>query len=286
LHDEQDLKRMGNLRRYLPLTFVTFAVGWLAIAAVPPLSGFWAKGSVLENAWAARPGLWAVGIVTAALTAYYMSRLTGLAFFGTDRWAGGGADAVGADRPGAHTGEAVPEPHESGWVMTVPLFILAFFATVGGLMATSNVHLSLSNWVDPVFSGTLYDDHLSTGAIWTLGTVDGVIAVVAVFIGLRLWMARAERTALEPTFLQRAWYINELYDTVFGRPSERLAAFCADVVEPKVIDGGVNGVAAAVRQSGALVRRTQTGYVRNYVLGIVLGTVLVLAFVLSRMWWG
>ncbi len=88
LHDEQDLKRMGNLRAYLPITFITFAIGWLCIAAVPPLSGFWAKGDILDNTWAAHPGLWVVGIVTAALTAYYMSRLTGLAFFGRDRWAG------------------------------------------------------------------------------------------------------------------------------------------------------------------------------------------------------
>ena len=71
----------------MPITFITFGIGWLAIAAVPPLSGFWAKGDVLENAWAAHPALWVVGIVTAALTAYYMSRLTGLAFFGKDRWA-------------------------------------------------------------------------------------------------------------------------------------------------------------------------------------------------------
>ncbi len=284
LHDEQDLKRMGNIRQYMPLTFITFAVGWLAIAAVPPLSGFWAKGSVLENAWAAHPVLWAIGIVTAALTAYYMSRLTGLAFFGRDRWPD--TVAADADEPGSHHAEGpIPEPHESGWVMTVPLFILAFFAALGGLLATSNVHLSLSHWIDPVFTGTLYDDRLSTGAIWALGTVDGVIAVVGVSIGLRLWVDRADRPALEAAFLRRAWYVNELYDAVLGRPSERLAAFCADVVDPKVIDGGVNGVATAVRRSGSLVRRTQTGYVRNYVLGIVLGTVLVLAFVLSRLWW-
>ena len=284
LHDEQDLKRMGNLRRSMPLTFVTFAVGWLAIAAVPPLSGFWAKGAVLENAWAAHPWLWAVGIFTAALTAYYMSRLTGLAFFGKDRW----SDTVTVDTglPGSHhTGGPIPKPHESGWLMTVPLFILAFFAALGGLMATSNVHVSLSHWIDPVFGGNLYNDHLGTGAIWTLGTVDAVFAVGAVFVGLRLWITRAERPGLEVAFLQRAWYINELYDSVLGRPSERLAAYCADVIDPKVIDGGVNGVAAAVRRSGSLIRRTQTGYVRNYVLGIVAGTVLVLAFVLSRLWW-
>ncbi len=83
---------MGNLRAYLPITFITFAIGWLCIAAVPPLSGFWAKGDVLDNTWAAHPALWVVGIVTAALTAYYMSRLTGLAFFGKDRWADAGDD--------------------------------------------------------------------------------------------------------------------------------------------------------------------------------------------------
>ncbi len=86
LHDEQDLKRMGNLRHYMPLTFITFGIGWLCIAAVPPLSGFWAKGDVLENTWAAHPALWGLGLLTALLTAYYMSRLTGLAFFGRDRW--------------------------------------------------------------------------------------------------------------------------------------------------------------------------------------------------------
>jgi NADH-quinone oxidoreductase subunit L len=287
LHDEQDLKRMGNLRRYMPITFITFGIGWLAIAAVPPLSGFWAKGSVLENTWAARPGLWAVGLVTALLTAYYMSRLTGLAFFGRDRWSEEVAIDAATDMPDAHHAHgAIPEPHESRWLMTVPLWILAFFAAVAGVMALSNVHFSLSNWLDPVFGSNLYDDHLSSKAVWTLGTIDGVIAVVGAAIGLRLWMTRSERPALEVAFLRNSWYINELYDTVIGRPSERLAAFTATVIDTKVIDGAVNGVAGAVRRSGSLLRRTQTGYVRNYVLGIVLGTVLVLAFMLTRLWWG
>ena len=287
LHDEQDLKRMGNLRRYMPITFITFGIGWLAIAAVPPLSGFWAKGDVLENTFAAHPALWVVGLITALLTAYYMSRLTGLAFFGTDRWSKKTPIDVGTDMPGARHAEGViPEPHESRPVMTIPLWILAFFAAVAGVLAASNNHFSLSNWIDPVFGSNLYDDHLSTAAIWALAMTDAIIAVVGVTIGLRLWMARAERPTLETAFLERSWYINELYDTVFGRPSERLAAFSATVVDNRVIDGAVNGVATAVRRSGSLIRRTQTGYVRNYVLGIVLGTVLVLAFMLSRLWWG
>ena len=284
LHDEQDLKRMGNLRNYLPITFITFGIGWLCIAAVPPLSGFWAKGDVLENAWAAHPALWAIGIVTAALTAYYMSRLTGLAFFGTDRWSGATSDAGNAGH-GDGDGDRASEPHESSWIMTVPLWILAFFAAVAGVMAISSSRFSLAKWVDPVFGPTLYDDHLSSAAVWTLATLDAVIAVVFVLVGLRLWSTRSERPALETAFLRGAWYINELYDAVLGRPSERLAAFCADVVDPKVIDGAVNGVAGVFRGTGTLVRRTQTGYVRNYVLGIVIGTVLVLGFMLTRLWW-
>jgi len=118
-----------------------------------------------------------------------------------------------------------------------------------------------------------------------LAITDSLIAIIGVVVGLRLWMTRAERPPLEGAFLRRSWYINELYDTVFGRPSERLAAFSATVIDPLVIDGGVNGVATLVRKSGSLIRRTQTGYVRNYVLGIVLGTVLVLAFMLTRLWW-
>jgi NADH-quinone oxidoreductase subunit L len=286
LHDEQDLKRMGNLRAYLPITFITFGIGWLCIAAVPPLSGFWAKGDVLDNTWAAHPALWVVGIVTALLTAYYMSRLTGLAFFGTDRWSEKTPIDATTDMADAHHAEGViTEPHESPWIMTVPLWILAFFAALAGMLALSNDHFSLSNWVDPVFGSNLFRANLSLAAEWTLAITDAIIAIVGVTIGLRLWMAKAERPSLEGAFFRHSWYINELYDTVFGRPSERLAAFSATVIDTKVIDGGVNGVATLVRKSGSLVRRTQTGYVRNYVLGIALGTVLVLAFMLTRLWW-
>jgi NADH-quinone oxidoreductase subunit L len=287
LHDEQDLKRMGHLRAYMPITFVTFGIGWLAIAAVPPLSGYWAKGDVLENAWSAHPALWVIGIVTAALTAYYMSRLTGLAFFGReDRWAAKEPIDAATDLPGAHHAEgAIAQPHESRWVMTAPLWILSFFAATAGVMAISSSRFSLASWIDPVFGVNLYDDHLSSVAVVSLETLDAVIAVAGVTVGLWLWSTRASRPGLEAAFLRSAWYINELYDAVFGRPSARLAAFCADVVDPKVIDGAVNGVATAVRGTGGVLRRTQTGYVRNYLLGIVVGTVFVLGFMLTRLWW-
>ena len=289
LHGEQDLKRMGNLRRFMPITVVTFGIGWLAIAGVPPLSGFWAKGDVLDNAWAAHPALWAVGIVTAGLTAYYMSRLTGLAFFGKDRWSNKVPIDLDdeADFPDMRHAEVtpIPEPHESKWIMTLPLIILSVFAALAGFLATSNPHLSLAHWVDPVFGSSLYNDHEKTSTVWKLSTLDAVVAVVFVSIALWLWITRADRTKLEPTFLRRVWFINELYDAVIGRPGARLAEFSSTVVDGKVIDGAVNGVATLVRRSGSAVRRVQTGYVRNYALWIAVGVVLLLAFMLTRMWW-
>src|SRR5579872_1726127 len=118
LDNEQDLKRMGNLRRWMPLTFATFVFGWLAIAGIPPLAGFWAKGDILDNAWARFPALWFIGLVTAALTAYYMSRLSALAFWGDDRWrevlgtrpAAGAVATAGGHRP--EPGHAA-EPHDA-----------------------------------------------------------------------------------------------------------------------------------------------------------------------------
>jgi NADH-quinone oxidoreductase subunit L len=291
LHDEQDLKRMGNLRIYLPLTFVTFAVGWLAIAGIPPLSGFWAKGDVLDNAWAAHPALWVVGVVTALFTAYYMSRLTGLAFFGKDRWnqppIDEGSDLASYSRHTEHPNAdgSLPEPHESKPIMTTPLIILAVLAAFGGILATSNPHFSLDNWISPVFNGTMYNDHEVSSTVWKLSTLDAVIAILGVTIGLRLWVTRAQRRQLEPMVLLRSWYLNELYDLVIGRPGARLAQFSATVVDTKVIDGAVNGVAGLTRRSGSAVRRIQTGYLRNYALWIVAGVVLLLAFMLTRTWW-
>ncbi|MHB8430759.1 MAG: NADH-quinone oxidoreductase subunit L [Acidimicrobiales bacterium] len=287
LHDEQDLKRMGNLRRYMPITFITFAVAWLSLAAVPPLSGFWAKSDVLDNTWAAHPALWVVGIVTAGLTAYYISRLTGLAFFGSDRWSDEVPVDAETDMPDAHHADgAIPEPHESPRVMTLPLWILAVLAALAGLLALSNNHFSLADWIDPVFGSNLYQGHLSLSTQWTLGVVDSLVAVTGVAVAVALWTKKAQRPHLEGQFLRDSWKINQLYDAVLGRPSQRLAAFSARFVEPKVIDGGVDGLATLVKRTGSTLRRTQTGYVRNYALAIVLGAMLVLAFMLTRMWWG
>ncbi|HLM95481.1 MAG TPA: NADH-quinone oxidoreductase subunit L [Acidimicrobiales bacterium] len=274
LHDEQDLKRMGNLRRYMRLTFVTFGVGVLAIAGIPPLSGFFAKGDILDNAFARYPALWVLGLATAALTAYYVTRLMALAFYGDDRWHQGSAAGHGGDA----------EPHESPWVMALPLVVLSVLALVGGLLDLPGHHPGFAplGWLAPVFGSALYQAHQSAGTLWALGIVDAAVALVGLSVAFVLWSRRAERPELEPAVLQRAYFLDDVYDAVIGRPGQAFARFCATVIEVKVIDGAVNGLGRVTRAAGGSLRRVQTGFVRQYALGIVLGGVVLLAWMLSR----
>ena len=175
LEDEQDLKRMGALRRYMKWTTVTFTIGFLAIAGIPPLSGFWAKGDVLDNTFAHFKWLWVIGLVTAVLTAYYMSRLEILAFGGKERF----------DKAGPHGEPALHAPHESPWIMRLPLVVLAFFAFFAGALDLPWVHTdSLANFLAPVFAGTLYNDHLGAGPEWALALADIAAAFIGVIVGL------------------------------------------------------------------------------------------------------
>ena len=274
LHDEQDLKRMGGLARLLPWTYGTFLVGWLAIAGIPPCSGFWAKSDVLANVYAKSPALWALGVLTAILTAYYMTRLFVLAFRGDERWAAG----VGDHR--------TAPPHESPWVMRLPLVILAVLAFAGGILDLPWVHRTgFASWLAPVFVHDLYQAHEGDGLQVILGVVDAVVALAGASIGYALWRRKVDQPALEPAFLQRVWYWDDFYDAVIGRPGQALARFAATVVDGRIIDGAVNGTASVLRKSASGVRRLQTGYVRNYALGIAVGLAAVIAFFISRVWW-
>jgi NADH-quinone oxidoreductase subunit L len=276
LENEQDLKRMGALRRWLPWTFGTFLVAWLAIAGIPPFSGFWSKGDVLDNVFAKSPVLGVVGVVTALGTAYYMSRLFYLAFTGKARW----QDPAPDGRPAHHA------PHESPWVMRLPLVVLAVFAALGGVFDLPFAyHHSFASWLQPVFAHSLFNDHESGPRQWMLAVIDAVVATIGLWVAWVLWRGRSNRPQLEPQFLQRVWYWDDAYDRLFGRPGQLLARFGAVVVEGRVIDAAVNGVGSLVRVTGSGVRRLQTGYVRNYALGIAIGLAAIVAFMVSRVWW-
>jgi NADH-quinone oxidoreductase subunit L len=133
-----------------------------------------------------------------------------------------------------------------------------------------------------VFDGRLLAHRWSIGGEWTFAIVDAALAVVGVGLAVVLWGRTSERPALEPTVLRRAWYIDWAYDRFIARPSTEVAVETSSVVESKGIDGVVNGVGGLVRASSRQLRKVQTGYVRNYALGLSVGLVLILAYVLTR----
>ena len=280
LHDEQDMKRMGGLGRFLPVTTPTYVVAWLAISGIPPLVGFWSKDQILGAAWATNRALWAVGVVTVLLTAYYMTRQMILVFTGQSRWdSAGGAGHAGA---GAHATRSL-HPHEGPWVMRFPLIALAIATVLGGLLDLPFNGLNyLDKFLEPVVGRQtdLAIQHQGVKAGLMVASV--VMALLGMAAARGLWWNRVERPALEPLFLESNWHADDVYSAIFYRAGGALSRFLNADIDNRVVDGAVNGVATLARRSGAVLRRTQTGYVRNYALGIGIGLVAILGFLVSR----
>ena len=267
MHHEQDMKKMGALRKYMPVTSATFIVGWLAIAGVPPFAGFWSKDDILLAAWHKNHILWFFGLVTALLTAYYMTRQVFLVFFGKERFE--------ADEHHA--------PHESPVVMTLPLVVLAIASVLGGgLNLPFNEHTEfLHHFLHPVFEGSLVDWPASGSLKLVLAAVATTGALIGVFYSRSQWSTRSENPSLEPALLAHAYEADTIVDTVVVRPS-RAVADAALAVDTNVVDGAVNGLATVVGKGGGLLRTVQSGYVRSYALMVAGGTALLLGYVLFR----
>ena len=302
MDDEQDIRRMGGLRHFMPITCLTFIAGWLAISGIPPFSGFWSKDEILAFALQEHPVLYVIGLITAGLTAYYMSREVFLVFYGRPRWSQTALDEVpetaetaetaddAAPAPpsppadGATAGRPELVPHESPWVMTLPLGILALLAVVGGGLNLPFGHSVefLHNWLAPVVAGTETELEasgvtLAVGALVSVAIcVVGIGAAGAVYLQRRIDPAK-----VEPEVAQRAWYYDETVAAFVSGPGT--AAFEGIATLDRVaIDGAVNGVGATTRRGGQLLRHLQSGYLRAYALGITIGTLLVVAWMLTR----
>ncbi len=276
LHDQQDMKRMGGLRRWMPVTAACFLIGWLAISGIPPFAGFWSKDDILAAAWQKNHLLWGVGVVTALLTAYYMTRQVALVFFGRPRFAEEGA----AD--GEHGSEHHAEPHEAAPTMLLPLVLLAALSTVGGVLNLPWKPWNfLDKWFDPML-GAYTAASPSTTTKLVLAGIAVAAALIGVAGGLRVWTRSADNPALEPVPLRNAWYVDWLYAQIIERPGRVLADVSAFVIDKRIIDGAVNGIGVVVKDGGQQLRKLQTGYVRNYALGIAAGTIVVLGYVVVR----
>ncbi len=273
MHDEQDMRRMGGLRTLMPITAGTFIVGWLAISGVPPFSGFWSKDEILLFAYDRSPALWFVGLVTALLTAFYMSRQVFMVFYGDERW----REAADAEAP-----LDARRPHESPWLMTLPLVVLAGLALVGGglnLPFTGDLHF-LENWLEPVIEGNERVIDVATGTKVGLAVVAILAGLAGIALAARVYLQKKLRP-IEPEILLEGWRFDSSIAAFMGGPGQRgfdaLVAF-----DRTVIDGAVNGVAGVVSGGGKALRVLQSGFVRSYALGVAVGVVGLLAYFLTR----
>ncbi len=274
MHHEQDMRRMGALRKLMPITAITFIIGWLAIAGVPPFAGFWSKDDILLFAYDKSPILWLVGLVTALLTAYYMTRQVIMVFFGKARW----NDAH--EEHGAHGDLHVngTEPHESPWMMVTPLIVLAFLSIVGGVINLPFSHKSerLVAWLEPAVVV-----HESDTAKLPLAIVAIVVGLVGIALAIMVY-AKHRVKAIEPQILADAWGYDRAVSNFMGGPG-RQAFDGVAWADAHVVDGAVNGTGALVRGTAGEVRKLQTGNVRTYAAAIGAGVVLLLMwFVVVR----
>ena len=275
MHHEQDMRKMGALRKLMPITGFTFIIGWLAIAGIPPFAGFWSKDEILLAAFANNRLLWLIGVVTALLTAYYMTRQVIMVFFGEARW------HDHAEENGAHGDHT---PHESPWTMVTPLVVLAGLSIVGGALQLPFSHSTkfLEHWLEPVIhhSEVSISDTWAYSNKWLLLVVAVVVAVSGVVASIAVY-AKGKFKIIEPKILADAWRYDAAVSAIVGGPG-RAAFGGVAAFDAKVIDGAVNGIGTEVRATSGILRKIQSGLVRSYAFVIGLGAVVILAWFLLR----
>jgi NADH-quinone oxidoreductase subunit L len=305
MHHEQDMRKMGALRKVMPITSATFIIGWLAIAGVPPFAGFWSKDEILLFTLAERgPVLYVIGLGTAILTAYYMTRQVILVFFGEARWGShaneaeaahleatdGDADATDAHPVETHGAHGEFKPHESPPIMLVPLVVLAALTIVGGATQLPSFAFIPDGWqhklehfLEPIVEfgeahitdTTAYDNKELLALLAIACALVGIAAAVAIY-------ARKLVKPVEPQILADGWRVDSTIAAFMGGPGRR--AFEAVAwFDAKVVDGAVNGVAKLTSATAGEIRKSQTGNVRNYAGIVGVGVVLLLLwFVIGR----
>ena len=275
MHHEQDMRKMGALRVLMPVTGFTFIIGWLAIAGVPPFAGFWSKDEILLYVFANNRALYVVGLITALLTAFYMTRQVIMVFFGEAKW------KDQSEEHGAH-GDFVP--HESPKIMLFPLVVLAMLSVGGGLLQlpfTKDLHF-LEKWLEPIVEHG--EAHISGSWAYDNKYLLMLVAIVVALSGIALAVGvygKKKLPAIEPQILANAWNYDKGVSAFMGGPGRQSFEAVA-WADAHVIDGAVIGTGSVVRKSSGLIRKIQSGYVRVYAAAIVIGVLAMLAWFMWR----
>lgn len=282
MSNEQDMRRMGGLRKALPITFLTMLIGCLAISGIPPFAGFFSKDEILSHVYEHSKVMWAIGVFTSFLTAFYMFRLLFLTFFGEFR---------GTEEQRHHL-------HESPASMTLPLIVLAVLSAVGGFMGAPmfvGKHF-LGDYLAPIFT---YSKQILPAAFTTepehstelmLMGISVLVAVIGIVLAYVQYVARAQRPAEDDAqrsapenLVYHKYYIDELYDTIIVKPVMALSTGLYKFVENGIIDPIVNGVGRVTLAGGRALRYVQTGSVETYLILMVIGIVLILGLNFGRL---
>ncbi len=266
MNDEVDMRKYGGLRKYMPITFITFGLGYLAIIGVPPFAGFYSKDKIIEVALDSGGAkgiiLGSITLLGAAITAFYMTRVMLMTFFGSKRW------------------EASAHPHESPALMTIPMILLAVGSVSAGFLF--NMGDRFVSFLEPVF----HSEHGEKAHLLPPIVVSAIaltVVAVGVWIAIAKYGPRKSIPVVAPTevsiwtkIARRDLLQDEINETLFMRPGQELTKALA-IVDEKVIDGAVRGVGSVTLDIASGVRKTQTGFVRSYALWIVIGVVGILA---------
>jgi NADH-quinone oxidoreductase subunit L len=265
---EQDMRNMGGLKKHMSVTHITFLLGCLAIAGMPPFSGFFSKDEILAAAFAHNPMVWFGGVVGAMLTAFYMFRLYAMTFHGKFRG----------------TNDQEHHLHESPAAITLPLIVLAILAVVGGWIGIPEVLMHgghrLEAFLEPIFANSnqiAVKHELSHATEYTLMGASVGIALIALLFAWKKF-SHYEKVETNETgigkLIANKWYVDELYDKIIVQPLQSLATFFNQVVEKNIVDGLVNGVGKAVNYGSRQIRLLQNGLVGTYILLMVIGMLI------------
>jgi len=277
MHEEQDIQKMGGLKKYLPATYWTFLIGALAISGIPPLSGFFSKDEILWSAFSKEQGswfLWLVGVLGALMTAFYMFRLVNLTFEGKERF----------DSEHVH-------PHEAPKTMTIPLVVLAVLSVVGGVVGIPHVSV-IEAWLDPVFepakyklySGYQSEDYLE----YIMMLVSVGVAISGIYIARWMYVKNTEMPEKLKSRFSRAYklllnkyYVDEAYEAVVVKPVMKVSeGILWKGVDVAIIDGIVNGSGKLVSLLAGAFRKIQTGVAQFYAVMFMGGVLLIILWFL------